>query len=227
MASSRVPTDQVELRKMLQDLFINPNLLPPSLLSFLNDYNALNQPPVPASNIIGISGFVELLDANTDTVSINTVNTTAIYSYQVPPGVLQTKGALRVEAAGTILNNTGSSRDMIVTVKYGATTLWQDTSGLIGTSTNTYGWKIDFLFGNNGAADDQKMNGRFAISGAGPATVGFGDFGVNESVTCIFGGSSSENSSLKKELLVTVRLGFGSVNFVFTKDFSFTNRISH
>lgn len=225
---SRVPTDKTELRKMLADLFANPNLLPPSLLSFLNDYNALNQPPIPASNIIGISGLVEVLDSDMSTVTVtNSSAVTTIYTYQVPANLLQTQGAIRVELAGTYVNNSGASRTLDVQVLYGGTVMWSDTSGLIGTSADTYGWRLYVLLAGAGSSSAQKMAGSFGISGSGPATNGYGDFGTNEAVTTNFGGTAAQNSKLKKAFLVRVKHSLANASLTLVKDFATTNRIAH
>jgi len=177
-----VPEDPDEKRKMLQQLFDNPNLLPPTLLSFLNDYNALNQPPVPASSIMGIAGFLERLDANTTKIEVkNTVVETAVYTYDVPGGTLQTKGAIRAEMFCRWLQNSGSSPTIRFRAKYGATTMWDATSFTKSSDSDTMGVYISMVLSANAATDAQWLSGLLIVGDptGTSASTGYGNVSAN------------------------------------------------
>ena len=222
-----IPNDPTEKRKLLHDLFDNPNLLPPTLLSFLNDYNALNQPPVPASNIMGISGFVELLDTNMNTVTVaNTITETSIYSFTVPANLLQSSGGIRVDLSGQLLNNSGAGRTIQVKVKYGSTTMWADVSDSIGVGTAARGFSLWLILGANASTSAQKLTGAIYVGDKTAPTTGVGELGGVGSAFPLVG-TGAENSKTKLTFDILVKFAAADANLVFTKHFAYTTRIAH
>ena len=222
-----VPSDPKDLRKLLSDLLGNPHLLPPSLLSYLNDYNALNQAPIPAGQIIGISNYLALVDSDmTDVSVVSTASETSIYSLTVPPNFLGTENAIRVDIAAEYTNNTGSNQTLVMKVKYGATTVWADTSVSVTTSANSRGLHWHAIFGANESATAQKITGAVGFGDGNAADTGYGPIG-NTGVFYPFGGTSAENSATKLTLDFRIKHSVSNAALDFTKHFAYATRIAH
>lgn len=222
-----LPSDPKELQAYLAQLFSNPALLPANFLSYLNDYYAVNQLPVPASNIIGISDYIERLDQNTDTVTVaNTTTETEIYGYEVPAGLLQTKGAIRTEIGAKYLQNSGLSPTLRIRVKYGATTMHDSTSNTVSSNSAPYAMGIVIVLGNAGATNSQNMIGYSLISRGSPVA-GYGQAITAGIAGGTMGGTASEDSTAKKRLSITVEHSTAHANTRVDKYFAYTTRIAH
>lgn len=208
----------------------------PEALSDLRAYfEAVDPLRVNAVNVIGQAEYLERLDTDSSVVSISSDPTEqTIYSYLVPARLLQTEGAIQVEIAATVKNNTAAVQTVRVKIKYGSTTLWNDVSDNMGISANLRGFGLRFLIGNAGATNAQKMAGMIGLGGAGAPTSGYGRFtfsfpaGNPDVIPFIpIGGTASEDSTVSKTLAVTVTLSASDANLIFEKVYAYTARIAH
>ncbi|HZT06954.1 MAG TPA: hypothetical protein VFC51_07970 [Chloroflexota bacterium] len=75
-----------------------------------------------AGSVAGSSG-ISVLGRSTSQVTVgNTTAETSLYSMMVPGGTLGIAGVLRVRMAGTVVQGTGTSRNLTLRLKYGGTT---------------------------------------------------------------------------------------------------------
>ncbi len=150
-----------------------------------------------------------VLDRSTTTTSVaNTTADTVIYSLSVPANTLGTTHQLRVTIGGTYENSTGASETLRVRVRYGGTSLWDDTTGNLTTSTSLRAWRLEFVLAANASTSAQKLLGNFFIGHANTTTAGRGDIGTTlGSVTAYSApvyGTSAVNSTLAQTLEVRV-----------------------
>lgn len=153
--------------------------------------------------------FVGVLDRSvTQNDVVSTAAETTLYSFSVPGNVLDTQKMLRLTIYGDYLNNSGASRTIIVKVKYGATTLYADTSGSLAANATRHAFRMEFLLGNQNATNAQVLGGNICMSTAG-ATTGLGDMATVAAATTGIDtdvyGSSAEDSTAAKTLDITVK----------------------
>jgi hypothetical protein len=153
--------------------------------------------------------WANLLQTNKDTTLSEVVNTTAettIYSFSVPANTLGTSGWIRLSIFGTILNNSGGTYNITAKLKFGATTIAQQTVGNAADSTNIYGYKLDAYIAANGATNAQK--GGFVIAGRA----------LNNGFLMGAHGTAAEDSTTAKTLSITIALGIAHPQFSFKKE---------
>lgn len=178
-----------------------------------------------AVNILGIKEYLERMDVETDVFSMATDGTEqSIYSYDVPAGLLQTKGALLVLIGGKYKNNTGSTQTLTIKAYYDDTVMFQHGTGAL-TSANQGGFTMWFVFGNVGATNSQKIAGLIFAGAALAPTVGYGGFGLNSGGP--FGGTAAEDSTKKLNLNVTAQWSVADANATFSREYAHTSRIAH
>jgi hypothetical protein len=94
----------------------------------------------------------------------------------IPANYIGANGALRVQLAGDYLNNTGNDRTLTLALKFGASTLWSDTSTNLPASGTRHDWSLECYIANRNATNSQFTSGVFLFSYHGAATTGIGDF---------------------------------------------------
>jgi len=152
-----------------------------------------------------ISG-VAAQDRSTSQTSVtNTTTETTIYSYTVPGGTLGTSNMLRLTIWGQYLNNTGGARTLTIKVKYGATTVADETRATNADAANQ-DFKLEAFLMAAGATNSQK--GGFVIHGAN----------VNQIFSNASYGTAAEDSTASKTLTVTVTHDSASANCTFNKE---------
>ena len=151
--------------------------------------------------------------AQTQISSSNAENTA--FSYTVPANFMGANGAIRVRIYGTLLNNTGNNRTVRLRLKFGGTTLYDDTSGNLGSSGNRRAFWIEFTIMNAGATNSQKLAGFLTISANGAPTVGMGEVtNTNTLNSTVFGIASSADTTTDTDVEVTAQLSNSSANLV-------------
>jgi hypothetical protein len=150
-----------------------------------------------------------LLRTRKDTTLVEVVNTTSettIYSFDVPANTLGTNRWIRVSFFGTILNNTTGARDITIRVKYGATTVAQQTITNPGDNVNLFGYKLDVYLAAAGSTNSQK--GGFVLKSRA----------LNNDFFMGAHGTASEDSTVTKTLVVTVQFPIAHPNLSFKKE---------
>jgi hypothetical protein len=125
-----------------------------------------------------LSGFVRTLDRAA--VANNIVNTSAettMYSFSVPGNTLGTTQAITFTCFGDYLNNTGITPTFTLRIKYGATTLYQDDTGVIRSDPNRRPFYMNMTLANQNATNSQVLGGCFQLQETDGATTGIGDLG--------------------------------------------------
>jgi hypothetical protein len=142
----------------------------------------------------------------------DTISETTLYSFSVPANTLGIDKALRVTIRGTYLNNSGSNRTIRFKVKYGATTLYDDTSENLASRANRRGFAIDFILAAGNSASVQRLNGSILFSLAPTTEVaGHGQLNnLSNAADVIFSGDAAENSTGALTLDVTVIHSFAA-----------------
>ena len=149
--------------------------------------------------------LIQIIDRDlTENDIVNTAAETTLYTFTIPAATLGTTGILRVSIKGDYFNNSGSSRTLQLKVKYGSTTLWDETSGVIGVNANRRAFTFDFLLAAINSTSAQLANGIFALSTGGAANTGIGAMAGFSTVDVAFQGTSAEDSTGALALDVTV-----------------------
>jgi len=162
---------------------------------------------------------------NADPVENDIVNTNAetdLLSYTVPANTLGTTHALRVSISCDYFNNSGANRTFVLKIKYGSTTMYNDTSDSIAVLSSRRPVTIDFILFPKNATNSQGVVGMITLSGVGLATTGFGDLATDEVLveTPFVGANASEDSTTSLALKVTITHSLADPNISLRKVFS-------
>lgn len=151
---------------------------------------------------IGPPQGVYVLDKSVVTATYTTTAGGPLMSVTIPGGTLGTDTILRVRSSGYIINSSGGNRQVVLSVSYGGTNMWQDTSTNI-SSGNSVGWNADFVLASNNSVTSQTLNGIITIGGTGGQAAGItGDLGTDEIVSnAVISGTSAVNSANNQTLL--------------------------
>lgn len=128
-----------------------------------------------------------------------------ILSYTVPGGTLGTTNLLRIRASGTWARTSGSARSVTVTISYGGTTLWADSTANQSGNTDC-AWDLNVILSANNSATAQMLNGLISIGGTGATTTGTaGDLSAATiAAVAIINGTSAVNSNNNQTLTISV-----------------------
>jgi hypothetical protein len=149
-----------------------------------------------------------VLDSTTVPFVLTTTGTESpIYQLSLAARVLGPQGILRCRAAGQ-WQNTGTIGGLTLGIQLGATMLWK-TTGPSQNAATPLNWLLEFTLANTGAANNQVLNGFFAMvnEAAGDFT-GSGDI-VSGTLTrdlASFRGIASEDLTQKSQLTVLATL---------------------
>lgn len=155
----------------------------------------------------------------------STSSETTLYSFTVPGGILGTTRAVRVRIIGDYLNDTGSNRNLSVSVKYGTTTLWGD-SRTLGASANRRSFHLDVVMGNRNSASVQRLGGTAAVGDAvAGSTAGLGQFANGNDNTVVLHGSAAENSTGDLTFAVTVTHSASNASLSIRREYAFAEVI--
>jgi hypothetical protein len=136
-------------------------------------------------------------------------------SYSVPGGTLGTNNLLHIRASGTWATLNATAKTVVITVSYGGTTMWADTSASLAGNSNT-GWNIDIVLAANNSATAQTLSGIMQIGGTGASTTGStGDLSSDEILSqAVLNGTAAFNSAGAGTLNIAVTFsGAGSNNW--------------
>lgn len=178
-----------------------------------------------AGQIVGNKAYVEWLDVDpiTSTIISSAAEVTT-YTFPIPGGLLQSQGAISCELCGKMLNDTGSDKTLTLRVKYGATTMYEDTA-TVAASAVSRGYDMEFFVANAGATNSQVLAGTIFFSTAVAPTTGYGAFGQTPAGTP-FGGTAAEDSTATKNLAVSFQWNAASSSLSFDQKFAHLSRIA-
>lgn len=130
---------------------------------------------------------------------------TNILSVTIPGGMLNTSGILRIRIVGTLVNGSGGNRTATPFIRYGATTLYSDTSPNV-AGGDTVGVCFDLYLVANNATNAQTVCGRISIGSTGAVATGTtGDLNTDEIVSnAIIAGSSAIDSTTNQTLAISI-----------------------
>lgn len=151
-----------------------------------------------------------------DIVSDNTEQT--IYTKSIGARDLGLGGILRLTIVGDYFNNSGGTRTLHVKVKFGSTTLYDDTTISIAAAAERYPvfWQIYLL--NRGDAASQWLGGLLMI-GNRPATTGIGELATDEiAANAPIGGTATEDTTSAKTFSVTVTHSASNASLSFRRE---------
>ena len=153
---------------------------------------------------------------------VNTLAETDFLSYTVPANTLGTTHGLRVRITADYLNNSAATRTLTIKIKYGSTTLWEDTTKALGTTASRYPLFIEFVLFPKNATNSQGVAGLIMLGTAAGATTGIGDVATDEisALAPIVGANASEDSTTALDLKVTVTHSTNNSNLSVRKLYS-------
>jgi hypothetical protein len=101
-----------------------------------------------------------------------------------------------------------------MTISYGGTTLWADTS-LNLANNGTVGWDVNVILASNNSVTAQSLNGVIHIGGTGAVNTGItGDLGNDRIISqAVLAGTSSVNSANAQTLNLGVSFNGGGINW--------------
>lgn len=177
-----------------------------------------------AITITNTTGDVLNRQVTTSTVNNNNAEVT-VYSYAVPGGTLSTNKTLHLSLIGDFINNSGSGVNIIIRVKYGATTIYSGTLTAVNTGGNTNPLLLDceltagnltnlqraktwvFVGATNSGGDNSTaVSIDFSGGAAGGAVLGSGV------VQAAIQANVAEDSTANKNLAVTYQMSAASAS---------------
>lgn len=132
---------------------------------------------VTAAFLNDLTGVYDRTAAALDIVSSGAETT--LYSKTVTGGHMSTNRMLRLTLVGDYFNNSAATRTLQLKVKFGGTTIFDDTAGdavnAITVSAARRPLILQLWLGNQGATNAQFLGGFVSIGQPGGATTGIGD----------------------------------------------------
>ena len=153
------------------------------------------------------TGGTTTIYKNTSTVSVvNTASETNLLNQTVTAGSMGTSGILHVVLSGYYLNDGGSSADFTMRLKFGGTTIWEDTSLNFSDATIRKPMHMEFWVKNMGSASSQRSTGWYMFGESQDAPVGYSDFSnvTTKPVGVINGASSAISTASSQNLVITI-----------------------
>lgn len=189
------------------------------LIQDVSDSNNIKTVTAQSIADLGSGGGSGPLDKSVTDVTVeNTTTETAIFSYTIPADTLGTTNMIRVAMAGRAINNSGANRSLTLRVKLGSTTIYDDVRTAITTNSREMGFRLELELKNNGSTSSQILTGQGLLGAQGTTTNGYGDWGSDEIYSnATLGGTSSEDTTADKDLVVTVQWDGASANASITK----------
>jgi hypothetical protein len=157
-----------------------------------------------------IARFSSLLDI------VNTAAESTLLSALIPANTLGSDRAVRAVLLGDYLNNTGANQTLRLRLKYGATTLYDGTTGALASNAARRAVRVELVIAGQGSASVQALGGLVHVSAPGGAAAGIGDL-AGASLAVPVAGAAAENSAAALTLAVTVTHSAASANLSFRR----------
>jgi len=156
---------------------------------------------------VGGGAWAQRVGVISKSVTTTTLTNTAgnVLSYTVPAGTLGTTNLLRIRTCGTFARTSGTARSVTVTVSYGATVMWSDTTTNQGGNSDG-AWDMDLILSSNNSVNAQMLNGTVRIGGSGAVGAGTaGDLGTGTiGALAIVNGTAAINSATAQAFTIAV-----------------------
>jgi hypothetical protein len=177
-----------------------------------------------ASSVLTVSTTPASVISNSNTI-------TTVFSASVPGGTLRSGSndrGVEINTHGVLTNVTGSNRTLVITVRYGSTVMWADTTANIGSSATARVWTLRArLYGAGGSSAQVLVVEDFTIGPAAAADTGTGDIGGSP-VTFFSGkgyGTATEDSTGDLNLEVRMTLSVADSSYTVTRNFGELRRL--
>lgn len=161
----------------------------------------------------GGSGWTSgLITTATVSAATNTVAETTVFSVTIPAGTLGTNKAVHVVFPAQWTNNSGAGANVQLRIKYGATVLYDSTSGSATSNANPRPFVCSFSLLGDGTTSAQRLVGETLYMGtAGAPASGYGLWN-NAPLSRVFGfgGTAAEDSTVDQTLAITVTMSSAS-----------------
>jgi hypothetical protein len=152
---------------------------------------------------------VRVLDRNMAELSYASSTTeTTIYSYSVPANTLGTNKALRITIGGNILANSGTDT-LTIRIKYGATTMWDDSEDFAVTAV-LRSFRLEAILAAGNSTSVQNLIGSLTSS-SGVLTTGIGQWAGTE-IGGTINGAATEDSTGALTLDITAEHSVNHAN---------------
>ena len=147
-------------------------------------------------------------------VTASATTLTNLISFTIPAGLMGTDRLLKIRAGGVFTNSSSANRNAIVTISYGGTVMFSDTTANINANTDA-GWNIDLIFSASNSASAQRLTGLIHVGGTGASAVGLtGDLSSDEITSvAVISGTSAVNSAAAQTLSIGVTMSGATTTF--------------
>jgi hypothetical protein len=150
----------------------------------------------------------------------NTTSETTIFSCVIKGGYLSSHEFFKGRINYSYLNNTGSNRTWRIRFKLGSTTMYNDTTGPMGSGLGARAGWIDFTLSIQGS--NQFIGGLIEQSYRNTSTTGVGDLQITAGHTeTSFTGIASEIISGDLTFAITVEMSYASTSHTWTREFAY------
>lgn len=161
-------------------------------------------------NLLAVTRPYDKAASGIDVVSSTTE--TNLYLKTITGGDMGTDRMLRLTMLGDILFNDGASGTTL-RIKFGGTTLWEDTIASSASATRRP-YALQLFLGNQGSASVQFLAGTWNFGGVG-ATTGLGDVNFTDAGqpnAFSSGGTAALNTAVNQDLVVSAQHSANSAN---------------
>jgi hypothetical protein len=201
--------------------------LSPQALAYITEYVGLNMPPITSGQMIGAAQYARQVESiGTLLEVVSSAADTTIYSFTLGGGTLATDGCVRALILGDYLNNSGAGRTYQLTVSFGATTMYLDTSSSLTASANRRPMIIDLYLSAADSPSAQTLTGWVTLGNSGGATTGTGDLS-GQADRHALGGEATEDSSVNKAFTVKWQHSASSASLSFKRKYVLLTKIGH
>ncbi len=156
--------------------------------------------------------------AQTDVVSSTTETT--VYSFSVPANIMDANRCLNLRLMGDVLSNVAITDTITWRLKFGGTTVYQDTIDHAAISASRHPVYVDWMHCNDDATNAQLGHGIITEGTAAGATTGIGDVETDEQeITATFQtAAGSIDTTLAQTIAVTITWDVSSASDSFQKE---------
>jgi hypothetical protein len=173
------------------------------------------------ARVNGVTHDVPLvISRSTTAVSVtNTTNETALLSFPVPGGHLQTDRVLRITSYGRYTNNSGGTDTLTIRTSYGGQP-WRSITAAIGASATARAVRILYFIAPANSTTAQRFHAEVTIGDGVAATTGIGDLATADFADNIGFRAGTVNSSASDQTAsISVQHTTANANITFVGDF--------
>lgn len=169
-----------------------------------------------SNSLIKIQSFdvpFTLVRDNTEVEWVNTAIEQTLFSFTVPGTLMGTDRWLNVKADCDYLNNSAGTKNFILKVKFGGTTVYQSTTQNWAVAAGRRAMYFELNMNNQGANNSQEGSGLFGFSSATAPTTGTGDLATSAAIALSFRFANSAISTTSDQTFaVTIQHSAADIN---------------